>query len=242
MTKFADDHFYSLVSKEFADAIDNIAPAVCELSEPELKSMVKPTPLDYALKTSFWREFQKADAAGGVVTSRDVYGGIATPVYFRNHVLKNQFKVAWLCRPTQIYEKEIEALLTRGTERLWEIIDMDIYNDEGRIDVKRGQLVLDTIKMVEQRARGLAIQRVQSVNLNIEGQKPRMVVGPNDDIDKRIAELESEIKRLPSKQEAIDVEVAGADKEGILEALGVEEETAGDVASPLRSKEISVAN
>lgn len=233
MTKFADDHFYSLVSKEFTEAIENIAPAICELSEPELKSMVKPTPVDYALKTSFWREFQKADATGGVVTSRDVYGGISTPVYFRNHVLKNQFKVAWLCRPTQIYEKEIEALLTRGTERLWEIMDCEIYDDNGRLDVKRGHLVLDTIKMVEQRARGLAVQRVQSVNVNIESQKPKLVVANNDDIDKRIAELESELKRLPSSQETIDVEASRPDKEGIPEAAGDKEVAAGDAAAPL---------
>jgi hypothetical protein len=232
MTKFADDHFYTLVSKEFADAIDHIAPAVCDLSEPELKSMVKPTPLDYALKTSFWREFQKADAAGGIVTGRDVYGGIATPGYFRNHVLKNQFKLAWLCRPTQIYEKEVEALLTRGTERLWEIIDMDIYDDHGRIDVKRGSLVLDTIRMVEQRAKGLAVQRVQSVNLNIEGQKPKLITA-NDDIDKRIAELETELKRLPQGQDAIDVEPTG--EERILEAIGIEEAPTGDVASSVRA-------
>jgi hypothetical protein len=234
MTKFADDHFYTVVSKEFSDAIDKMAPAVCELSEPELKSMVKPTPLDYALKTSFWREYQKAEATGCIVTSRDVYGGIATPTYFKNHVLKNQFRLAWLCRPTQIYEKEVEALLTRGTERLWEIMDMDIYDDYGRIDVKRGHLVLDTIRMVEQRAKGLAVQRVQSVNLNIETQKPKAIAA-NDDIDKRIAELESELKRLPSPQDTIDVEVNTADQEGILEVTGDEEKAAGDVASSLRA-------
>jgi hypothetical protein len=235
MTKFADDHFYSLVSKEFTDAMEQMAPAVCELSEPELKSMVKPTPLDYALKTSFWREYQKADSTGGMVTTRDVYGGIATPNYFRNHILKNQFKLAWLCRPTQVYEKEVEALLTRGTERLWEIMDMDIHDDDGRIDVKRGQLVLETIRMVEQRAKGLAVQRVQSVNLNIESQKPKVLVTNNDDIDKRIAELESELKRLPKPKESIDVEVQREDEEGILEATGAKETATGDVASPLRA-------
>ena len=231
MTKFADDHFYTLVSKEFIDAIDGIAPAVCELSEVELKSMVKPAPIDYALKTSFWREFQKVDAAGGVVTSRDVYGGIATPNYFRNHILRNQFKLAWLCRPTQIYEKEVEALLTRGTERLWEIMEMDIYDDHGRIDVKRGGLVLETIKMVEQRAKGLAVQRVQSVNVNIE-QRQRIASSTSDDIDKRIAELESELKRLPQSQDVIDV---GPSEERVLEVVGVEEASTGDASTPLRA-------
>lgn len=238
MTKFADDHFYTLVSKEFSDAIEGISPAVCELSEIELKSMVKPTPIDYALKTSFWREFQKVDASGGVVTSRDVYGGISTPVYFRNHVLKNQFKLAWLCRPTQIYEKEVEALLTRGTERLWEIMEMDIYDDHGRVDVRRGSLVLETIKMVEQRAKGLAVQRVQSVNLNIEQKSKPLVVG-NDDIDKRIAELESELKRLPQSQDVIDVR---SSEERILEIVGDKEASAGHASTSSWSGKIPVAN
>ncbi len=219
MTSISDDKFVSLVSKEFTDAISQVPEAVLELSETELKSLVKPSPLDYALKTSFWREYAKCESVGGVVSARDVYGGITTLNYFRNHVLKNNFKLAWLCRPSQVYEKEVEALLSRATERLWELMDMDIYKPDGTIDTRSGSLLLETIKMVEQRARGLAVQRVQSVNVNIEQNKPARIVG-TDDIDRRIKELESELVKLPPSKEVIDVRPS---EERILEAVGVEE-------------------
>ena len=219
MSSIQDDKFISLVSKEFTDAISQVPEAVLELSETELKSLVKPSPLDYALKTSFWREYAKCESVGGVVSARDVYGGITTLNYFRNHVLKNNFKLAWLCRPSQVYEKEVEALLSRATERLWELMDMDIYKPDGTIDTRSGSLLLETIKMVEQRARGLAVQRVQSVNVNIEQNKPARIVG-TDDIDRRIKELESELVKLPPSKEVIDVRPR---EERILEAVGVEE-------------------
>jgi hypothetical protein len=231
MAIFADDKFKAHVSKEFSDALENLPDAVIDLSEVELKSLVKPTPLDYALKTSFWREYNKAEAVGGLVSMRDVYGGITTINYFKNHVLKNHFKLAWMCRPTQIYEKEVEALLNRGTERLWELLDMDIYKEDGTIDTKKGYLVLDVIKMVEQRAKGLAVQRVQSVNVNIDQQKAAIQIQATDDVDKRIKELEAELKTLPPQRQVIDVRTS---EERILEAVGVEEETEGDAASSLR--------
>jgi hypothetical protein len=220
MSSLSDDRFISLVSKEFTDAIEQMPDAVLELSETELKSLVKPTPVDYALKTSFWREYAKCESVGGVVSARDVYGGITTINYFRNHVLKNHFKLAWLCRPSQVYEKEVEALLSRATERLWELMDMDIYKEDGSIDTKCGSLLLDTIKMVEQRARGLAVQRVQSVNVNIDQNKPAIHINASEDIDRRIKELESELIKLPKEREVIDV---GTSEEGILEAVGAEE-------------------
>jgi len=219
MTSISDDKFVSLVSKEFTDAISQVPEAVLELSETELKSLVKPSPLDYALKTSFWREYAKCEGVGGVVSARDVYGGITTLNYFRNHVLKNNFKLAWLCRPTQVYEREVEALLSRATERLWELMDMDIYKPDGTIDTRSGSLLLETIKMVDQRSRGLAVQMVQSVNVNIEQNKPARIVG-TDDIDRRIKELESELVKLPPSKEVIDVRPS---EERILEAVGVEE-------------------
>jgi hypothetical protein len=239
MSIFADERFLGLVSKDFIEAINDLAPAIADLSEPELKSMVKPTPIDYALKTSFWREYSKCEAAGGVVTSRDVYGGIATPKYFKSMIIENPFKLAWLCRPTQVYEKEVEALLNRGTERLWELLEMDMYKADGSLDTRCGYLVLDVIKMVEQRAKGLAVQRVQSVNVNIDSPRQMIQGSSSKELDERIKELEAELVRLPAKQDVIDVY---SGEEGILEAVGVEKETAGDAAPLIRLRQIPVAD
>lgn len=222
MTISSEEKYLSFVSQELLDAVNRIPDPVAELAERELKSLVSPTPTDYALKTSLWRELYKCEATGGIVTPRDIYGGIATSSYFKNHCINNQYRLAWLFRPTQIYEKEVEALLARGTERLWELVEMNIYHDDGEVDTKRGYLVLDTIKMIEQRAKGLAVQRVQSVNVNIEqNNKQKLQISATDDVDKRIKELEAELKMLPPKEpETINVRES---KERIFEVVGIEE-------------------
>lgn len=226
-----DDKFLSLLSQEFRQAILELAPAIVDLPESELKSLVKPQPIDYALKTSFWREYTKCESVGGVVSPRDVYGAVATPQYFQNAILNSPFKLAWLCRPHQVYEQEVEALLARGTERLWELMDIDIYKADGTVDPKRGHLVLDTIKMVEQRAKGLAVARVQQVNVNVNAPKQISAHGTDIDIDERIRQLESELRRLPPTPEVIDVRT---DEERVLDALGAEEEAAEPASSSLR--------
>lgn len=208
------EQFKGLVAKEIMDGLAAIPHQLVDLSEAELKAQCRPSSIDYALKTSFWREYAKCEQSGGTFNARDVYGGITSVGYWRNHVLKNHFKLAWITRPAQVYEREVEALLYRGTERLWELMDMDIMNDDGFVDTRRGALLLETIKMVEQRAKGLAVQRVQALNVNVDANKPKKIEAV--DIDARIRELEAQLRSLP---EAIDVR----SEDGILDAIGDEE-------------------
>jgi hypothetical protein len=185
----------NMVSGKLRDAIMRVPLELRVMNEAELKSAVefKPTRADYALRTSFWREFDKAAALGRdrIVTSH-IFAGIVTEPYFYQHFLEQPHRVAWLVLPQQTYSKEMEAILARGTERLWELMEMDVTDAKGKVDSRKAEVLLKVISEVKNRVKGMAVQRVnkQSVNLNLPAGNRAVPVQSMEELKKRLAELE----------------------------------------------------
>jgi hypothetical protein len=191
---------YNILNNHLQKHMDLVTEDLLMISEADLKSRVKPTPTDYALRVSFWREFERIMARGtGKVIPSGIYGGICSEAYFNQKFIRNIEKFAWMVRPMQTYEREIEAILYRGTQRLWELIDINIYKDPERtkVDPKLAEVLLKTIQQVENRAKGMAVQRSEqkSMNVNVNTDKPAIRVSNEAaSIDKRLAELQNELK------------------------------------------------
>lgn len=166
-------------------------------SEGELRKAVRPTPTDHALRVSFWREFEKVMWRGtGNVQAKDVVGGICTEQYFYQKFMKDPRKVAWLVRPMQTYEKEMDAILHRCTERLWELVNIKIYNGKGKLDARAADVLLKAVTQVENRVKGMAVQRSEQRSLNVNVQtRSKAVEGIEtmSGLDNRIKQLEAEV-------------------------------------------------
>lgn len=155
------------------------------MTEKELRKELKPTSVDYCLRVSFWREYEAAvREKREYIAARTVLLGICSDAYFYQKFLKDPFRVAWLVKPVQAYMKEIEAVLLRGTERLWELVDIDIEIEDKRgnkvVCSRLATVLLETIKMIEARAKGHAMQRseMRAVSLNLN--EPHGVKTPTD--------------------------------------------------------------
>lgn len=170
---------------------------IWEATEAEIRSLAQPTPTDYALRASFWREYERAMSQGtGKVSAQSVYSGVCSQQYWNSKLLKKPAKVAWLLRPMQVYEKELEAILHRATERLWEIIEMPITDSKGRHDPRRAAVILAALKQVEDRVKGMAIQRQQKLQVNVNQPSQTRIAADltsMDNIDARIKELEGQL-------------------------------------------------
>lgn len=190
---------YHLLNNHLQKHMDLVTEDLLMIPEAELKTRVKPTPTDYALRVSFWREFEKIMARGtGTVIPSAVYAGICSEAYFNQKFIRNIEKFAWMVRPMQTYEREIEAILYRGTQRLWELIDINIYKDEAKtkVDPKLAEVLLKTIQQVENRAKGMAVQRSEqrSMNLNVTTpSKANVAMNEVANIDDRLAQLQGEL-------------------------------------------------
>lgn len=179
------------------DKFENADIELLALDERALRNRVRPTPTDYSLRVSFWREFDDAILKSRKIKALNVYKGICSEQYWNQKFLRNANKVAWIMKPLQSYEKEIEAVLARATQRLWEVVEMDITDGkpgkQKRICPRRASVLLEAIKMVENRAKGMAVQR-QMTKVETTAVKQEQPIAIVDNLDDHIKELEAEIK------------------------------------------------
>jgi len=214
------------------------------LSPKEIMKRANPTRLERALRESFWVEYEKCmQRDKRRVLLVNVYEGICSVSNFQR-VMKNANKAAFILTPVRSYEREIDAILSHTTDRLWELSQLDFYtrkkNGRKEVNVPIARLVFDVIKMVQDRAKGMAVQRIATKNENVN-----TTVKVNQSIelmDDRIKELSGELNKtslpLPEDQGS-DEEVQGSDivdgsvitdddtgeEEGVCDAPGEAEET-----------------
>jgi hypothetical protein len=185
----------NMVSDRLRELIEVLPEELFLLSEKDLKNRFKPTSTDYALRVSFWREFEKvASRGGGKIHCVNVFAGICSEAYFYNKFIRNESKLAWMVRPMQTYQREMEAILAKGTERLWELIEIKIKDKKGRVDPRLADILLKTISAVENRVKGMAVQRTEQKSLNVNvmtGSKANHALESVDAIEQRIKQLES---------------------------------------------------
>lgn len=196
------DESFSLVSflsDRLKRAVAELPDEYFMLSEAEMREKVCPTSTDYALRVSFWREFEKTMWKGnGKIVCASVYGGICSDVYFYKHFITNKLKFAWMIRPMQTYHKEMEAILHRGTERLWDLIEIPVKNPKtGKYDTRNAEVLLKTIQAVENRVKGMAVQRSENKTVavhTVTTTKATQDLESMASIEARIRQLQKEIK------------------------------------------------
>lgn len=209
MTEFS---IKTMFSPNVVEAAGKIPEELKTCSEDELIAYAKPTEIEWHIRRRFWEEYHKvSDEAktGKVRKVRNdwVCEGVCNPTYF-GKLLKRIEKACFILRPLQRFEDQTETQLFRSMNRINEILQMDITDKSGRVDPKRAGVLLQAVKMVTDRARGMATVKTQSMNLNINtDQNTAQTVQPNtpEQIDSRIAELEAKLGKTDG---VIDAEVS----------------------------------
>lgn len=193
------DHFSltNFLSEKLKQRVLEIPEGMLMITEAELKEACGPTACDYALRVSFWREFEKMMWRGsGKIVCAGIYAGICSDVYFYKKFILNDAKLAWMIRPMQTYQKEMESILYRCTERLWELVEVPLKDKKGKVDSKMAEVLLKTITQVENRVKGMAVQRQETKSLvhNVSTRsKANQAIDTMESLDERIKQLEAEV-------------------------------------------------
>jgi len=167
------------------------------LTEEELQKTIDPSDTLRKLRIAFWGNYDRicsdvtiGKEAPSTTSGEDHKGskhiakaksksfyfaeicwGICSPTAFEKIVVHNPAAFAFILTPPPNYDKTMEGLLEKGMARLTEIMDIPIYqtdkNGKRLPDVKAAALVLAAIKMVDDRVKGGAIQRLESKQLTV---------------------------------------------------------------------------
>ena len=188
-----DTFHLDIYAERYTDAI-LIAPPVLQRVmlkfqiEQELHEeyLPKPRPMWENVRSSFWSEYYKAIKEDRIMEVKNIISGVCTSRHFINSILKSKNACAWVFRPLPDFFAERDKALKKALERIQEILDLPMYDKKGNVDTKVANLLVKTIKMVEDRVEGSIINRNENKSLSV-----KITNQPKD-----LAALEAEIKEL----------------------------------------------
>lgn len=156
----------------------------------ELRKQLNPGLRFETIRASFWVEYNSAIATNRKMVMSRVHAGICADDYFYQYIMTSPMLLAWILQPPESYQKALEAILIRSTERLYEIVNQDFYNQKGNLDPRVMQLVLQAHKHVEDRVKGSIVQKgeFKSLNVNLNREVQAM---SEDDFERKIRDLKA---------------------------------------------------
>lgn len=234
--------FLSCLPQVMIEPTRTLPQAILDMDEIELREVGRCGITEYALRMAFWQEYERALTEGGI-------GGMKLARMLHQLmdnrsfklVIKNPYRLAWILKPLRPYLKDMEFILQRGRERMWEVMNLPMVDAKGRPDAKIAAVIIAAQKQIEDRVHGSTIQRQQQVRVNLKSDSPELasqamkeIEGVNG-IDSRIRQLESQIKAAgvpgasavylpPEEKEVHGVEVHTVDQGGEDKAERVEKD------------------
>lgn len=191
----------------FKNAVKRIPEELLSKNEEELRVLAKPTRTDYAIRTALWAEYRHVRDTGNKIPPARIYEGICAYQHWYHEIINVPEKLAWILQPIDEFERQLEPLLIKISERYQELINLNIYDKKGQVIPSVAKIVLEAMKGVEYRLKGAAVQRVENKTLSISA--------TTKDIQEsdRMIELSKQLKEL----EKLDLEAQHVTKEVISE-------------------------
>lgn len=117
------------------------------------------------IRVAFWTEYNRAQDSGGRMNLANVCAGICTKAYFYNEITKRKTKLAWVLTPPTSYTSAMEEALIYGVEKIRDILDIELKDSKGNVNVKAAEVLLKTIQFLDQRVKGAIVQKVDTRSL-----------------------------------------------------------------------------
>ncbi len=198
LEKYSDDLMERLDAR-WRQKVANIPAELWEMPLDRLKKLGKIDKDIELLRDSFWAEYDRAVASGRNISLRNVYDGICSQSKF-SMAMDSPSRLLYVLTPIARYEAHLRTLLrTKGVDILDTILNADNQKD-GRLDKDIARLQLLTIKQIEDRIKGLPVNRV----LTREESGSEVSDMSRDEIIEKIAKLEKDINTYPGKKEEDD--------------------------------------
>lgn len=184
----------SYMDEGLSNLIHNIPNDILILSEEVLVAKITTDKTAHALRVSFWREMARVMVGEKAkVNAVSVYGGITSSIDFDMRCQSREF-VAWMVRPMQSAQRDMELMLHVGRDRIFEMLKAPLYADEAKRKFlpKNAMVILSAYKMIEERIKGLPVQPHRH-------EKPASA----NEIDNKIKTLEAELGANPPAKESL---------------------------------------
>lgn len=202
------DEFILYMPKRMADAYKLSPITNRNASEDFLNSAVRPDEHLKVMKMHFWDKLERAVVDKQQMSDFDVYGGIIPRDMYDQIVDQKSLVVCWLCKRPISYEARLRIILEGGVEKMKDIMNLPLRDEDGNVNLKAANLVMNAFKLLDLRTHGAYLQRIEEKSFQVHStaKEERERVEANasiEEIDRKILELESKYKKV-TKSEAIE--------------------------------------
>ncbi len=181
-----------LSTGKLAEAAERVTPLLQEFSETQLTNRANVSKTLKYLRVALWDEVSQAEREDRTIIQNNIWRGICCETYWLRLINDLDDKLAYVLCPVKNYDLTNRVLLHVGQQKLFEIMEADIKDKDGKLNVKAAALVIKAYKEVENRVKGESVKRIETKTQTI----------PSDLTPQQVDE---ELKRLEGNK-AIPVE------------------------------------
>lgn len=142
--------------------------------EKTVRRYIEPDDRDDRVRLAFWDEYNASTQINKRMSLQAIISGTCSWESWITAYEPHDRRMCWIFTPPTSYVSQMRHILHRGTERLLEIINLPMLNDDGKVDVKVANLILRAWQLADMRVKGGVMQRVQieqkSMNLNLNAE------------------------------------------------------------------------
>lgn len=192
----------SLVPEGLADSYRGLPRKAFEQDEKTLRTLLNPSEQQQMLRTRLWQLLNERLGFQGAprISTSELCRGVSNTDYLER-IYTLPYAVAWLLCPTLNYETRVESLLERSYDRMREILDLPLKDDNGAVDMKVANLILQVAKMTDMRSRGGYVERIEqkTLNVNASAREAQAMFGGKEVLS--LDQIEERIKLLEGKKD-----------------------------------------
>lgn len=183
------------------------------------KDEYTPTATDHRIRMNFWFEYDRACGMTRQMATPGIYHGACSREYLMGQYIKHAHKVAWMVCPPASYSVKVSEALEFGIEQLRDLLALPHMSNQGKLDVRLGELKVKIVAMLDMRVKGAVVQKSLNVNVSAADRKAIDTLAQEstmESLEKQLKELdrlERRAKNLPIPKEDIEVEHARIESE-----------------------------
>lgn len=170
-----------------AEVFSRIDQSILDQNELELERSFNRTPKDFALRKRLW----ELVATGKPLTLHLWSKGVCDDQYITRNIMKNPYRLTWLFTPLTTYEDMFDEAFHFMFNKMRDYLAKTPITDE---NIAQHAALFEKIA---NRAIGPVAKNINLRTQAVPSQKPTRELKTVEDIDKRIAELESARPQAP---------------------------------------------
>lgn len=171
-------------------------------SEEKLRGYARADAKLNRIRLAFWAEYEEAQSELRMFNLYGITKRVGMAQSYIKELLSDVKVLPYVLLPPVTYDLFLEEALSHGLSRLREILDIQIVDEDGKLDHKSAEILLKATAFIDMRKNGGIVQRTMNVHAfsGSAGEKRFANQLSSGELDKKIKELEGKREYIEARR------------------------------------------